>query len=124
MKLRKLINRELSVHGDINIKCEVHRQQCNEKCLINDIPREIVYSCSRKFLCRSQERIYIDKTFESCTNHFLQLQLFTIHVYKNEVYIPVLFSLLKRNVNPPTPTYLSYLKANVQKWSIVLILQI
>lgn len=45
-----------------------------------------------KFMC-SQDQFYVDGTFDYCPKHFLQL--FTIHAYCNEHYVPVLFCLLK-----------------------------
>lgn len=54
----------------------------------------IVFSCYSNigFMCE-QEVLYVDGTFDYCTKFFLQL--FTIHAFKNEVYVPVAFCLLK-----------------------------
>jgi hypothetical protein len=37
----------------------------------------------------SQTKFYMDGTFDNCPKYFLQL--FCIHVYANDTYIPVLY---------------------------------
>ncbi|XP_050546551.1 uncharacterized protein LOC126908469 [Daktulosphaira vitifoliae] len=54
----------------------------------------IIFSCDTnlKFLCNSKS-IYVDGTFQYCPKHFVQL--FTIHGYINNYYVPLVFCLLK-----------------------------
>lgn len=54
----------------------------------------VIFSCKSniKLLCQ-QEIILVDGTFDYCTKHFLQM--FTIHSYVNNMYIPVAYCLLK-----------------------------
>jgi len=62
----------------------------------------VVFSCKTniEFMCQ-QDTLYMDGTFEFCTKFFGQL--FTIHALCNEVYVPVVFCLLK---NKAKSTYL------------------
>jgi hypothetical protein len=62
----------------------------------------VVFSCKSniEFMCQ-QDTLYMDGTFEFCTKLFGQL--FTIHALCNEVYVPVVFCLLK---NKSKSTYL------------------
>jgi MULE transposase domain len=72
--------------------------------LINDMESNIViFSCASNIdiLCGS-EVIFLDGTFNYCTKFFLQL--FTIHAYVNNIYIPVVFCLLRNKLKN---TYLS-----------------
>jgi len=48
-----------------------------------------------KFLC-SNEKILLDCTFNYGTKYFLQL--FTIHGFKNQNYIPLVFSLISNKI--------------------------
>ncbi|XP_050540275.1 uncharacterized protein LOC126904914 [Daktulosphaira vitifoliae] len=54
----------------------------------------IIFSCDTnlKFLCNSKS-IYLDGTFQYYPKHFVQL--FTIHGYINNYYVPLVFCLLK-----------------------------
>jgi hypothetical protein len=71
--------------------------------LCNNLSENIVvFSCKSniEFMCQ-QDTLYMDGTFEFCTKFFGQL--FTIHALCNEVYVPVVFCLLK---NKSKSTYL------------------
>lgn len=61
----------------------------------------IVFSCDTnlQFLC-AQSTLYVDGTFDYCTKHFLQL--FTIFGFQNDIYVPLVFCVLK---NKQTETY-------------------
>lgn len=62
---------------------------------VNDRDSQIViFSCDSnlQFMCR-QEVFFVDGTFDYAAQHFLQM--FTIHVYTNNFYVPVAFCLLK-----------------------------
>lgn len=70
--------------------------------LINNKEKNIVvFSCEKnlKFMC-NQETLFMDGTFDFCTKYFLQL--FTIHAYSNNIYVPVVFCLL---LNKKKSTY-------------------
>lgn len=61
----------------------------------------VVFSCTTNIrVLSSVSRLYMDGTFNYCTRYFCQL--FTIHGYVNEHYIPLLFCLLP---NKSTETY-------------------
>lgn len=70
--------------------------------LVNDPQSKIVVFSTRsniEFMC-GYGKFYMDGTFQFCPKYFHQL--FTIHVYANGHYIPVLFCLL---VNKQQQTY-------------------
>ena len=68
--------------------------------LVNDnISNIILFSCEKnlRFLS-SLNTIYVDGTFKYCTKFFLQM--FTIHGFLNDYYIPLVFILLpNKNIN-------------------------
>jgi hypothetical protein len=57
-----------------------------------------------------QDTLYMDGTFEFCTKFFGQL--FTIHALCNEVYVPVVFCLLK---NKSKSTYLRLFNTYIKR---------
>jgi len=62
--------------------------------MFNDINSNIIiFSCETNlsFLCRS-ETMYVDRTFSYCLIFFLQL--FTLHGFINNHYVPLVFCLL------------------------------
>jgi len=63
----------------------------------------IIFSCDSNlnFMCDSQT-LYVDGTFKYCTKFFHQL--FSIHAYRNGVFVPVVFCLLS---NKNKDTYLA-----------------
>lgn len=78
--------------------------------LCNDLSENIVlFSCNTniEFLCQ-QTTLYMNGTFEFCTKFFGQL--FTIHAYFNDVYVPVVFCLLKNKAKCTYSTMLYMLK--------------
>lgn len=79
---------------------------------VNDTANNIVvFSCTTNlvFLCQ-QVTFYVDGTFDYCTKHFLQL--FTIHAYCNDVYVPLVYCLLK---NKFKTTYAALFKTIMHK---------
>lgn len=72
------------------------RTSTNEPFLMcNDfLDNIVIFSCEKnlEFMCQ-QDLLYMDGTFEYCTKYFGQL--FTIHAYAMNFYVPVVFCLLK-----------------------------
>lgn len=81
------------VHDTLNVM-DIQTNRSEQFVLLNDQDSHIIiFSCieNLKFLC-SNEKIFLDGTFNYCTKYFLQL--FTIHGFKNQNYIPLVFALL------------------------------
>lgn len=68
----------------------------------NQLDYILIFSCDSNlnFMCDSQT-LYVDGTFKYCTKLFLQL--FSIHAYRNGVFVPVVFCMLP-NKNEDTYT--------------------
>lgn len=80
--------------------------------LINNSQKELIcFSCIRNLnvLCETQ-KLYVDGTFKSCPKYFTQI--FTLHGFVNDLYIPLVFFLLP---DKSTNTYTNMFKALVEK---------
>lgn len=54
----------------------------------------IIFEChsNLRFMC-NEEQFFVDGTFDHCPKYFVQL--YTIHVYSHNVYVPLVYCLLK-----------------------------
>lgn len=94
LKLMPRLPRSISeVHEFLNSQEILTNLNENFLLINNSEDNIVVFSCEKnlKFMC-TQETLYMDGTFDYCTKFFLQL--FTIHAYSNDIYIPVAFCLL------------------------------
>jgi hypothetical protein len=79
--------------------------------LASEVKRIIIFSCFTNlyFLCQV-DNIYVDGTFQYCSNFFFQM--FTLHGFKNGHYVPLIFCLLP---NKTAETYIKVLQLIVEK---------
>ena len=84
--------------------------------LCNDISENIViFSCKTNLDFMSKQQVlYMDGTFEYCTKIFVQL--FSIHVFTNNMYVPVVFCLLK---DKKKTTYIQMFRLLVEKCNLL-----
>lgn len=57
---------------------------------------EAIYEHSQSIIKNNLKTIFVDGTFEYCQKYFTQL--FTIHGFENNSYIPFVFCLSKNNI--------------------------
>jgi len=92
--------------------------------MINDINSNIIiFSCETNlsFLCKS-ETVYIDGTFSYCPNFFLQL--FTLHGFINNHYVPLVFCLLPDKKQETYFKVLSVITTKCDEYNLILNLKI
>jgi hypothetical protein len=79
--------------------------------LANEVNRIIIFSCftNLHFLCQV-DNIYVDGTFQYCSNFFFQM--FTLHGFKNGHYVPLIFCLLP---NKTAEIYIKVLQLIIEK---------
>lgn len=100
------------VHDALNsIDCKTHKKE--NFLFLNDNERNIiVFTCETNLKIASQtETFYLDGTFTYCPKYFCQL--FTIHGFLNNRYIPLIFILL-----PDKQSYIKCFKILNDKISI------
>lgn len=75
----------------------------------DEINNIVMFSCKTNlFALKEISELYVDGTFDYCPKFFLQL--FTIHGFKNNHYIPLVFFLLKNKNTLSYKLALQYLK--------------
>jgi len=88
--------------------------------MINDINSNIIiFSCETNlsFLCKS-ETVYIDGTFSYCPIFFLQL--FTLHGFINNHYVPLVFCLLPDKKQETYFKVLSAITTKCDEYNLIL----
>lgn len=88
--------------------------------LSNDSDKNIIiFSCKTNidFLCKS-ETIYLDGTFDYCPKLFTQL--FTLHGYFNNNYVPLVFALLPNKTKQTYTHFLNILVLECQNVGLIL----
>jgi hypothetical protein len=79
----------------------------------------IIFSCKTNinFLCKS-ETIYLDGTFDYCPKLFTQI--FTLHGYFNNNYVPLVFALLPNKTKQTYTHFLNILVLECQNIGLIL----
>jgi len=85
----------------INMQNDI-QYQGNTFCFISDDKNIFIFTCKKNLeLLKYSEHVFGDGTFSFDPNHFVQL--YTIHVFQNNFYVPVAFCFLR---NKHTNTYI------------------
>ena len=75
----------------------------NKFCFVSDDENVFIFTCKKNLeLLQSAEHVFGDGTFSFAPKYFVQL--YTIHVYTNNLYVPVAFCFLS---NKHTDTYIN-----------------
>jgi len=103
---------------------EVKTLKSEQFLIVNDRESGIViFSCETmlKYLCRST-KIFVDGTFQCCTKFWLQL--YTVHVIENGIYVPVAFCLLPDKRQATYIQMFTFLKKKCQEFNCLLMPEI
>ena len=78
----------------------------NKFCFVSDDKNIFIFTCKQNLeLLQSAEHVFRDGTFSFAPKYFVQL--YTIHVFTNNFYVPVAFCFLS---NKHTDTYINMWK--------------